>query len=101
MLSFNSAPDLPQDVTATLQAVCGETGGYYLKCNEPADHATNMEYVLQILRDGIEVSYREIAPTAGSRLELDIVSGGTIARATANCGNAPYRAQNGASIWYC
>lgn len=96
-----AAPDLPQDVTATLQAVCGETGGYYLKCNEPADHATNMKYVLQILRDGFEVSYREIAPTAGSRLELDIVSGGTIARATANCGNAPYRAQNGASIWFC
>jgi hypothetical protein len=96
-----AAPDLPQEVTKTLQAVCGETGGYYMKCIDPGDYATNMEYVLQILRDGIEVSYREMAPTAGSKLELQIVSGSTIARATAHCDNAPYHAQNGASIWYC
>ncbi|MEP7366838.1 MAG: HEAT repeat domain-containing protein [Acidobacteriota bacterium] len=96
-----AAPDLPEAVTKTLQAVCGETGGYYLKCNEPADYATNMEYILQILREGIEVSYREAAPTAGSKLELQIVSGSTIARATAECDNSPYNAQNGSSIWYC
>ena len=96
-----AAPDLPAEVTQKFQAVCGETGGYYLKCNEPAEFATNMEYILQILREGIEVSYREFAPTAGSKLELQIVSGSTIARASAECDNAPYHAQNGSSIWYC
>lgn len=96
-----AAADLPDQVCETLRAVCGETGGYFLKCTAENNYAANAELLLQILREGIEVSYRDVTPTQDSALELQIYSGNTIASTRATCAGAPYEAQNGAKIWYC
>ncbi len=96
-----AAADLPGGAQAVLQAVCGETGGYYLTCAAAGDYRKNAELLLRILHEGMEVSYRDGAPVEGAGIELQIFSGNTIARTRAGCVHAPYRAQNGSTIWYC
>lgn len=96
-----AAPDLPDEATDTLRAVCGETGGYFLQCTAENNYANNAEFLLQILREGIEVSYRDSNSSQGATLDLQIYSGNTIATTRASCTTTPYQAQNGAKIWYC
>jgi len=96
-----AAADLPAGAQAVLRAACGETGGYYFTCAGGGGYRKSAELLLRILREGVEVSYRDAGPVEGVPIELQIFSGNTIARARAECAHPPYRAQNGSTVWYC